>query len=186
MSSAPSLINGDKEHPESKPLSIEIEPSPLIILAIAQLFRAYKQPTQAIELCRLGLNYFPGDMGLRLGTAMAHLDLKENDKAWTEIKAVAQELNQLAPTLGIIAKHAEQFGKDDLSEWFIIVSQVLANYPEASPEAKADFQVPNGVISLSPPEAKKDEMDQKREILPDSNVMSTLNNWLSKLKENKT
>ncbi|MCJ7833466.1 MAG: hypothetical protein MUQ20_03670 [Deltaproteobacteria bacterium] len=143
MSLAPSLINADKEQPEAKTLSIEIEPSYPLIMATIQFFRAQKKPRQSLELCRRGLNYFPGDLGLRLGLAMAYLDLKEKDKAWTEIKAVAEQLNQLAPIMDSISTHFRQIEQNNLSEWFTLVAQALSKYPAEGLEIKSNIQTPS-------------------------------------------
>ncbi len=193
-----SLITPDiKQHPASKNLSIEIESSPPFILDVAQLFRAHQLPDKAVELCRLGLNNFPGDLGLRLGMALGYLDLKEEEKAWGEISAVARELNQLAPTLEIIAKFSRKFGQAGLSEWFTLLSQVLAKYPEALQGVKApsqpleksfieDLEVKTDpIINKETPPSPPEEIGEKelvKEVLPDSKVLSTLNDWLSQLK----
>ena len=118
MSPAPVLNNNDQQHPQIKNLSIEIEPSYPFIMAITEFFRAQKKPEKSLELCRMGLNYFPEDLGLRLGMALSYLDLLEKDKAWMEIRTVVQELNQLAPILDSIAKHFRNNEQNNLSEWF--------------------------------------------------------------------
>jgi hypothetical protein len=86
----------------------------------------------------MGLDYFPGDLGLRLELAMSYLDLSEKDKAWMEINTVVQELNQLAPVLDSIAEHFRQKGQKELGEWFHQLSLVLSRPPEESPEMKGD------------------------------------------------
>ncbi len=202
MSPAVSLTTPDEKRPDAKTLSITIEPSPPIILDIVQLFLAHNQLDQAIELCQAGLKVFPQDMRLRLGMAVAYLDLKEKDKAWAEIKSVAQELKNLAPTLGIIAEHTRQFGEARLSEWFSLISKTLAKYPEGGQEA----MVASPVVEKLPPEELKpplpvltpqeeptfsfqrpnqDETGPRENAPLDSKVLSTLNNWLSQLKEDK-
>ena len=143
MSLAPILSNGDQQHPERKNLSIEIEPSYPLIVAIAEFFRAQKKPRQSLELCRLGLNYFPGDMGLRLGMAISYLDLSEKEKARTEIKTVVQELNQLAPIFDSISKDLRHREENKLSVWFHQLFQLLSHYPEEDPEGKTDTPVPS-------------------------------------------
>ena len=150
MSVAPSLTNADKEQKEAKTLSIEIEPSYPLIIATIQFFRAQKKPRQSLELCRRGLNYFPEDLGLRLGLAMVYLDLKENDKAWTEIKAVVEQLNHLAPIMTSISTQLQQIEQNNLSEWFTLVSQALSKYPAEGFEFKTN--------SLTPSLSLKDEL----------------------------
>jgi hypothetical protein len=192
----------DKKQSEAKNISIEIESSPPFILAVAQLFRAHKQPNQSIELCRQGLNNFPGDMGLRLEMALGYLDLGENEKAWAEITAVVQELNTLAPSLKTVASLSRELGQSGLSEWFTLLSQVLTKYPGANLSTKGDAQllekksgedlgaeaVPPGVnVGLSPlPLMEGQGKDPAEKVLHDSKVLATLTDWVSQLKEEQT
>ena len=186
MTTALNLSNTDNTHSEIKTLSIEIEPSTPLILAIAQLFRAHKQPDQSVELCRMGLSYFPGDMGLRLGMAMAYGDLNEKEKAWTEIKSVAQELYQLSPVLEIIAEYSRKNDLAGLSEWFTSLAHVLSQYPGGQEALKPSPSTAKSEMAPSPlKEERKEEPGQSGEILPESHVLSTLNDWLSQLKKNK-
>jgi hypothetical protein len=143
MSPAPILGNDSQQHPERKNLSIEIEPSYPLIVATAEFFRAQKKPRQSLELYRLGMNYFPGDMGLRLGMAMSYLDLSEKEKGLMEIKTAVKELIQLAPVLDSISKNLRHNEQNKLSEWFHQLSQVLSKYPEEDPDGKADTSVPS-------------------------------------------
>lgn len=193
-----SLTAPDRESLEAKTLSIEIEPSPSIILAMVQLFQAHNRQNQAVELCKVGLNYFPQDIGLRLGMAMVYLELKEKDKAWTEIMAVALELKNLSPTMEIIAEHSRRFGETRLSEWFALVSKTLAKYPNGKQEVALVppiFQklAPEMEISLdsntseekalSPsPGPNEDKTGTEERVQVGSNVLSSLNDWLSQLK----
>jgi hypothetical protein len=133
MSPETTLDNSNQNPSEVKNLSIEIEPSYPLIVAITEFFRAQKKPQKALELSRLGLNYFPGDLGLRLGLAMSYLDLSEKNKAWEEIKTVVQELNQLAPILDSIAKHFQQKEQNKVWEWFHHLSLILSNPAEENP-----------------------------------------------------
>ena len=169
MSPAPILSNDGQQHPESKNLSIEIEPSYPLIVATAEFFRAQKKPRQSLELCRLGLNHFPGDMGLRLGMAMSYLDLSEKEKARMEIKTVVQELNQLAPVLDSISKNLRRNEQNKLSEWFHQLSQILSKYPEEDPEGKADTPVP----SLFPEEEFRTGSDSPIPANPPQGVLET-------------
>jgi len=141
MSPLPILNKADQ--PKSKNLSIEIEPSYPLLMAITEFFRVQKKPQQSMELCRLGLDYFPGDMGLRLGLALSYLELEEKDKAWKEINTVVQELGQLAPILDSISKYLQQNGQNKASEWFELLSQVLSKQPEEVPENKTDASPPS-------------------------------------------
>jgi hypothetical protein len=219
MSKEPILNKSDQKHPEIKNIFIEIEPSYPLIMSTTEFFRVQKKPQQSLELCRLGLDYFPGDLGLRLGMALSYLDLKEKDKAWMEIKTVIQELNQLAPILDSISKHFRQDERNKLSEWFHQLSQSLSKFPEEDLEDKAHSPAPslfpeeefqpegNPQILANPPqdvletktfsqiadeeisrlsrEKNKIEKEKPMEVLPDSNILSTLTGWLSQLKESK-
>lgn len=169
MSPAPILSNGGQQHPESKNLSIEIEPSYPLIVATAGFFRAQKKPRQSLDLCRLGLNHFPGDMGLRLEMAMSYLDLSEKEKARMEIKTVVQELNQLAPVLDSISENLRRNEQNKLSEWFHQLSQVLTKCPEEDPEGKADPPVP----SLFPEEEFRTGTDSPIPANPPQGVLET-------------
>lgn len=202
MSPEPNANIPDKKLSESKNISIEIESTPPFILAVAQLFRAHKQPKQSVELCRQGLNNFPGNMGLRLGMALGYLDLKEKEKAWSEITAVAQELNQLAPTLETVAYVSKVLGQPGLFEWFTLLSQALATYPEAGPGNKAEIQFPEKTwgkdleIEVNsrglareqspPPLMENPGEDPAEGVLSDSKVLKTLGGWVSQLKVDKT
>ncbi len=199
MSPALNLNVPDKKQSEVKNISIEIESSPPFILAVAQLFRAHKQPNRSVQLCRQGLDDFPGDMGLRLGLALGYLDLKENEKAWAEITSVAQRLNALAPSLKTVAHLSRGLGRPGLSEWLALLSQVLTKYPDASLpdkgegqllekkpgedlEAEALSPVVNRMQSPPPPKGSQG-MDPAGEVSHDSKVLATLTDWVSQLKE---
>jgi hypothetical protein len=186
MTSAPNLPNGDNKRSEAKTLSIEIEPSTPLILAIAQLFRTHKQAGQSVELCRLGLTYFPGDLGLRLGMAMAYGDLNEKEKAWSEIKSVAKELCQLSPVLEKIAEYSRTNALEGLSGWFTHLAQVLSQYPGDEPQPlQSSPLIARSEMAPSPLRDDREEPGMSREIPTESQVLSTLNAWLSQLKKNK-
>jgi hypothetical protein len=219
MSPAPLVNNNDQQHPQTKNLTIEIEPSYPLIMAISEFFRAQKKHEKSLELCRMGLNYFPGDLGLRLGMALSYLDLSEKDKAGMEIKTVVQELNQLTSILEAIARHFRNNKQNNLSEWFHQLSQIVSKPPENGPEETAEspgpslfpeeefqpevnsqvhenspqgdrepqnfFQIANEEISLISSGKITHEKARPREVLPDSNILSTLTGWLSQLKESK-
>jgi hypothetical protein len=143
MAPAPSLINTEEEHPGTKNLSIEIEPSYPLIMATIQFFRSQKKPRQTLELCRRGLAYFPGNLGLRIGLALAYLDLSEKDKAWVEFKEVTRELEELAPLLEYVNKHFQHIERNYISEWFDQLSKTLLRYPEESFEEKKEILTPS-------------------------------------------
>jgi hypothetical protein len=192
----------DLKQSETKNISIEIESSPPFILAIARLFRAHKQPDRSVELCLQGLNNFPGNLGLRLEIALGYLDLKENQKGWAEITAMARELSQLAPTLELVADFSRGVGQSKLSEWFALLSQILAKYPDTNPsdqsgtrpqvethgEAFKAETVPLDIHMAQPssPLMENPGKDSAGEALHESKVLTTLNDWVTQLKENQT
>jgi hypothetical protein len=143
MSPALVLNNSDQQPPPTGKLSIEIEPSYSLIMALTELFRVQKKPEQSLELCRLGLNYFPGDLGLRLGIGLSYLDLSQPDKAWMEIQTVVRELNQLAPLMNSIAEHFRPNEQNNLGEWLHQLSQVLSKSPEDPPQESFESPAPS-------------------------------------------
>jgi hypothetical protein len=176
---AAELDKTDKDPNESRTLSIQVEPSPPLILAMSELFRQHKQPQKAIELCRHGLSIFPGDMGMRLTLAMVYLDLNQQEEAWLEINKVTQELQQLSPVLEKISACTNR-EKQGLSGWFTRLSQILAQYPEKGPSG------PVGGM----PEVRREEnpsaSSEDKDLVSDSNIISTLDNWVSQLKKDNT
>jgi hypothetical protein len=129
MSPEPKANSAEQKIPSAKTLSIEIELSYPLITAMVQFFRDQNNPKQSLELCRLGLTYFPGDQELRLQSALAYLDLEEPDQAWVEIKNVARELGRLAPVLDSISNHLSAAGQSDLAQWLYRLAQILSNSP---------------------------------------------------------
>ncbi|MEW6186664.1 MAG: hypothetical protein AB1585_13095 [Thermodesulfobacteriota bacterium] len=203
--------NTELKSQSSKTLTIEIEPSYPLISAMAQFFRDQKKPRQFLELCRLGLNFFPGDKGLRLKSALAYLDLQETEKAWAEIKSVAAELNRLAADLDLISKHPRLTEEGDLARWLFQLAQILSNGPGEKPDnptvrnppstflrretvpgnTGAEGSAPQSntgsqaskVFPQPPPE---EAAKRTAEPVPDggeeNNILSTLNGWLTQLK----
>jgi hypothetical protein len=172
----------DKETPESGALSIQVPPSPSLILAVSQLFRSHHQPQQAIELCRQGLALFPGDLGLRLGMAMSLGDLQQKEEAWAEIDGVAQELRQWSPVLEKIAEYAKENEQPRFSGWFARLSQVLSQNPAESPAApNPSGPAKAGEVKISSQEELSGTPEGESN--SDPNVLSTLNDWLTQLKK---
>jgi len=219
MSTEPTIKISNQHPSDIKNISIEIEPSYPLIVALIEFFRTQKRPQKSLEICLRGLDYFPGDLGLRLELAMSYLDLSERDKAGVEILTVIQELTQLSPVLDSMANYFRNQQEPQLSEWFQQLSLVLSKYPEKNTKMKEDtpgasffpqedfqpkdssqvqenslqgdlepktyFQKANEEISLFSSGKITDEKDRSKEVHPDSNVVSTLTNWLSQLKESQ-
>jgi hypothetical protein len=173
---AAELDKTDRNPDESRTLSIQVDPSPPLILAMSELFRQHKQTQKAIELCRHGLSIFPGDMGMRLALALGYLDLNQKDEAWIEINNVTLELQQLSPILEKIAACTGQ-EKPGLSDWLTRLSQTLAQSPEKGPSGTGrEMPEVRREESPSAPSADKD-------LVSDTNIISTLDNWVSQLKK---
>jgi hypothetical protein len=178
----PEAEKTDRGPSESKTLSIQIESSPPMILAISQLFRLHKQPKKSVELCRQGLAEFPGDLSIRLAMALGYLDLDQKEEAGTEISAVTKELHQLSSVLERIAEYFGQNEKTRFSEWLTRLSQILAQYPAVSQ---------NTISSPEITEERKNESLVKEssgqppegELVSESNVISTLDSWVTQLKK---
>jgi hypothetical protein len=214
MPAEPQTDNIDPRSQSPKTLSIEIEPSYPLISAMAQFFRDQKKPKQFLELCRVGLTFFPGDKGLRLKRALAYLDLKETDKAWTEIKSVMAEINRLAPDLDLISKHPQSTEQGDLARWLSQLAQILSKGPGEKPDNPTVQDPPSSYLrsettptktrmegseprnqsatqasKIFPPSSLQDTAKPSPEAVPgagkDNNVLSTLNGWLTQLKESR-
>jgi hypothetical protein len=172
----------DEKTAEAGTLSIEVDPSPSFILAVSQLFRSYNQPQQAVELCRRGLTLFPGNLGLRLTMAMGLGDLQQKEQAWAEIEGVAQEIHQWSAVLEKIAQFSLQNEQPRFAEWFARLSQVLAKSPTEAPPASTP-SVPAKVEEARGSGREEPVIVPEGEPGSDSNVLSTLNDWLSQLKK---
>ena len=189
MSSTATINSNSLKPSEAKSISIEIEPSYPLIVAMTEFFRVQRKPKKALELCQTGLDYFPGDLGLRLGLAMSYLDMSEKDKASTEIMTVVQELIQLAPVLDSLAKTFHQHEQKELGEWFHQLFLILSSPPGKNFETKEDPPV----SSLFPEEefqTKEDHTFQENLIQAESAAPSSSLNvpeWQSPLtQENAT
>jgi hypothetical protein len=189
----------DSEHPEAKTLSIEIEPSPSLILDMVQLLKNHNRVSQALELCRIALNHFPKDMGLRLGMALTYMDLNKKEEGRAELLLVAQEMKTIAPSMATIGRYFLQIGEIKLSEWFTLVANVLESYPEEKQEMTAvqpiqgkslpeemetskDFPVSGEDLSLTMAEEHPEGKEDERKGPDGSKVLSSLNDWLTQLK----
>jgi hypothetical protein len=193
----------DQGKPVAQTLSIEIEPSPSLILDMVHLMKNHNRQNQALELCQMALKYFPKDMGLRLGMALAYMDLNEKEKGRAEILAVAQEIKDIAPSMDMVGRYLQKVGETRLSEWFTQVSNTLVSYPNDEHQELPDLQPPQekaAPIELKPSpdpllsqadlsfalrEQGPEESEREEKGPQGSQVMATLNDWLTQLKGGK-
>lgn len=163
MEKIPLLLIAGKNENRAEDLSIQIEPSVSMISSMIHLFRRQGQSRQAVDLCRLGLEYYPDHLGLRVLSATCRLDLGNPEAARGEMKSLAEDLQPLAPPLREWGGLARDRGLEEISAWAVLLAQVLDKFPEAGvgrPE-----QNPPG-----PPS-------------PDSLVVPTLKKWLAQLQQ---
>jgi hypothetical protein len=163
MEKIPLFLVASKNEGRAEDLSIQIEPSLAMISSMIHLFRSQGQFQQAATLCRLGLEYYPEHYGLRLLSATCRLDLGNQDAARGEMKALAADLQPLVPPLREWGRLAGNRGLEELSEWALLLAQILEKFPgEAFPPSLAEQ-----------PEAPT----------PESLVVPTLKKWLTQLQQ---
>ncbi|MBI5584619.1 MAG: hypothetical protein HY892_12445 [Deltaproteobacteria bacterium] len=163
MEKIPLLLIAGKNEGRAEELSIQIEPSVSMISAMIHLFRRQGQLQQAAELCRLGLEYYPEHYGLRLLSATCRMDLGNQDASQAEMKALAADLQPLAPSLREWGTLARNRGLEELSDWALLLSQILEKFPGGA----------------APPLPE----DQREAPTPDSLVVPTLKKWLTRLQQ---
>ena len=145
MKKNPIVISTEPEQQGDYPLAIKVEPSVPFLAELAKLFRAHQQTGNALEICRLGLTYFPENLEIRLLLALAHLDSKQDLDAFSELEAVSKNLSLLAPYLEEIGKLAKITGKESLSEWAFLMAETLLRFPTDT-EPQEEYQVESKVI----------------------------------------
>lgn len=192
---------------ESRPLSgrtlsLEIEPSYPLISAMIRFFREQNLHQQSLALCRMGLEFFPGDEGLRLLKALAHLDLGETEEALKTIRELTRSWGRMAPTLSALSHHPRSADWGPLKDWLSRLAQTFSQSPlketETPPDLKSTASAENrwderGSTSLSPILAKENGSSISTEdpgglsTCPvgkegETKVLATLNSWLTQLK----
>ncbi len=169
-------------------LTIEIEPSYPLVRAMIQFFRDQNKPRQALELCRLGLNFFPGDEGLRLLKAMAHLDLDDPGRAWEEISEVLRPWYHQSILLEALSQHPRWNDRQIIAQWLGHLARLLFQGPEPCPgggPGKASSSETQERTD-APPEAPVSSSEGRGQTaVGDSPVLAALSGWVSQLKGNK-
>lgn len=163
MEKIPLFLIAGKNEGRSEDLSIQIEPSVSMLSSMIHLFRRQGQYQQAADLCRLGLEYYPDHYGLRVLSATCRLDLGNRDAAQGEMKALAADLQPLAPSLREWGSLARNRGLEEISEWAFLLARILDKFPEENESASLEGQT--------------------REPSPDSLVVPTLKKWLAQLQQ---
>lgn len=162
MEKIPLLLIAGKNEGRAEGLSIQIEPSLSMLSSMIHLFRHQGQFRQAADLCRLGLEYYPDHYGLRVLSATCRLDLGNQEAARSEMQTLAADLQPLAPSLRDWGALARGQGLEEISEWALLLAQVLDRFPQAPPQPEAGHPA---------------------EPSPDSLVVPTLKKWLAQLQQ---
>jgi tetratricopeptide (TPR) repeat protein len=163
MEKIPLLLIAGKNEVRTEELSIQLEPSLSLISSLIHLFRRQGQFRQAADLCRLGLEYYPDHNGLRVLSATCRLDLGQPEAAQSEMQALAVDLQPLAPSLREWGELARKNGLEAISDWALLLAQILDKFPEEKAPAE---------VEASPPSPA-----------PDALVVPTLKRWLAQLQQ---
>jgi hypothetical protein len=163
MANPPLLIIAGKNDQGTEEFSVKIDPSIPLLTAMIRLFRSQGQTRQAVEICRLGLDFFPNQNEIRLLGALCRLDLGETEGALTEIKTFASGFKLLSPILKDLGESLKVQGQEPLSEWAVLMAGVLDNFPEDGGREQA---LPR---------------EEKSKNASDSLVVPTLKKWLEQL-----
>ena len=163
MDKTPLRIIAVNNDPNAQDLSIQFEPSVSMLTSMANLFRTQGQYRQATEISRLGVEYYPYRLEMRLLSAICQLDLGEEDAALREMGSLAGEIRPLAPGLKEMGELARRKGLGDLAEWSVLLAQILEKYPEG------------------PQPNEESPVREEAEISTDSLVVPTLKKWLAQL-----
>jgi hypothetical protein len=163
MANPPFLIIAGNNNQGTEDISVKIDPSISLLTAMIRLFRNQGQTRQAVEICRMGLDFFPNQSEIRLLRALCQLDLGETAGALTEIKELASGLKPLSPILKDLGNSLKVHGQELFSEWAVLMAGVLDNFPE---DAGREQEALSG---------------EKSKSASDSVVVSTLKKWLEQL-----
>jgi tetratricopeptide (TPR) repeat protein len=163
MANPPFLIIAGKNDQGTEDIAVKIDPSIPLLTAMIRLFRSQGQTRQAVEICRLGLDFFPNQNEIRLLRALCQLDLGETAEALTEIKELASELKPLSPILKDLGHSLKAQGQEPFSGWAVLMAGVLDNFPE---DAGREQEAPR---------------EEKSKSASDSLVVPTLKKWLEQL-----
>lgn len=178
MTTGTALHPPESHGPSGRTLSVEIEPSYPLISAMIRFLREQRQFRQSLDLCRMGLECFPGEEGLHLLKALIHLDLGEITEGQREIEDLARSWSRRASDLTALSVHPRSTDWGPLQDWLFRLAQVLSQCPlRAEERAKADE-------SAAPAEEPAGTSSLQAEKEGESKVLDTLTGWLSQLKGN--
>jgi hypothetical protein len=163
MANSPFLIIAGNNDQGTEEFAVKIDPSIPLLTAMIRLFRSQGQTRQAVEICRMGLDFFPNQNEIRLLRALCRVDLGETAGALAEIKTFASGLKPLSAVLKDLGESLKVQGQDPFSEWAILMAGVLDKFPEDGGQE---------------PEAPREE---KSKSASDSLVVPTLKKWLEQL-----
>jgi hypothetical protein len=116
-----------------------------------------------MEICRMGLDFFPNQNEIQLLRALCRLDLGETAVALAEIRSFASGFKPLSPVLKDLGQSLKVQGQEPFSEWAVLMAGVLENFPE---DAGREQEAPR---------------EEKSKNASDSLVVPTLKKWLEQL-----
>ena len=163
MTNPPLLIIAGKNDQGAEDIAVKIDPSIPLLTAMIRLFRSQGQPLQAVEICRMGLDFFPNQNEIRLLRALCRLDLGETAEALDEIKTFASGFKPLSGILKDLGASLKVQGQEPFSEWAVLMAGVLDNFPEDAGREQEALQ------------------KEKSKNASDSLVVPTLKKWLEQL-----
>jgi hypothetical protein len=163
MAIPPHLIIAGKNDQGTEDIAVKIDPSIPLLTAMIRLFRNQGQTRQAVEICRMGLDFFPNQNEIQLLRALCRLDLGETAGALAEIRSFASGFKPLSPVLKDLGQSLKVQGQEPFSEWAVLMAGVLENFPE---DAGREQEAPR---------------EEKSKNASDSLVVPTLKKWLEQL-----
>ncbi len=165
MPNPPQLIIAGKNEQGTEEFAVKIDPSIPLLTAMIRLFRSQGQTRQAVEICRIGLDFFPNQNEIRLLRALCQLDLGETAGALAEIKTFASGFKPLSGVLKELGESLRVQGQESFSEWAVLLAGVVDNFPE---DIGRGQEVPR---------------EEKSTSASDSLVVPTLKKWLEQLQK---
>ncbi len=163
MVNPPFLIIAGNNDQGTEDITVKVDPSIPLLTAMIRLFRSQGQTRQAMEICRLGLDFFPNQIEIQLLRALCRLDLGETAGVLEEIRTFASGFKPLSAVLKELGQSLKAQGQEPISEWAVLMAGLLENFPgDASREQDAS-------------------REEKSKNASDSLVVPTLKKWLEQL-----
>jgi len=163
MANPPFLIIAGNNDQGTEDITVKVDPSIPLLTAMIRLFRGQGQTRQAMEICRMGLDFFPNQNEIQLLRALCRLDLGETAGALEEIRTFASGFKPLAAVLKDLGQSLKVQDQEPISEWAVLMAGVLENFPE---DADREQEAPG---------------EEKSKNASDSLVVPTLKKWLAQL-----